>query len=215
MAITALCSDNVVRTFDQNGFDTVNNFHYFDFVGFDACIPHESSRCEGNCSKHPLMHADWLMSWADLNERELKHIEAMLTPAQKAKIAADAEAEKAAHKLAHEALKREQYARDIKEKAQMGLKKNEKPKKIQQPCKWVVGQFKGDECWAWEYTDPKSGKRECPHTCQRLHIGEEGWHDQWLTNPRWEPPATGFEARFQACGTGLKGARAMGKGKGH
>jgi hypothetical protein len=169
MAITALCSDNVVRTFDQNGFDTVNNFHYFDFVGFDACIPHESSRCEGNCSKHPLMHADWLMSWADLNERELKHIEAMLTPAQKAKIAADAEAEKAAHKLAHEALKREQYARDIKEKAQMGLKKNEKPKKIQQPCKWIVGQFLGDECWAWEYTDPETGKRMCPHTCQRLH----------------------------------------------
>lgn len=185
--------------------------HYFDVNPFDASVPHPASLCEGNCSKHPLItksllpftHEKMLVSWGDSVFYETLEEERTLTHFQKMERAAAALVEEAARKLNKEALVREQYAQTIKEKAQMGLKRNEKPKKIQQPCKWVVGQFKGDECWAYEYTDPKTGKRETPHTCQRLHIGEEGWHNEWLTNPRWEPPATGFEARFQ----GVKGKR--------
>ena len=74
--------------------------------------------------------------------------------------------------------------------AQRGLKKGEKAAKKPVPCKWVVGEFKGDECWAHEYTDPKTGKREKPRTCQRLHPGEEGWCSEWLTNPRWKGGAS-------------------------
>ena len=103
--------------------------------------------------------------------------------------------EKARRELTKESLRRERYAANVKEKARMGLKRTEKPKKIQQPCKWVVGQFKGDECWAYEYTDPKTGKRECPHTCQRLHPGEEGWHKEWLNSPRWKPKEGGRRTR--------------------
>ena len=185
MAISLLCSDNVVRSFDSAGYS--NNIHYFSYFDFDPRMPHDHTLCEGNCTQHPLMRPEYLLSWDEMNEVELERIEASLTPEQKAKIISEAEVVKAMQKLTQEAMKMEQYARDIKEKAQMGLKKNEKPKKIQQPCKWVVGQFLGEECWAWEYTDPKTGKRECPHTCQRLHKGEEGWHDEWLKNPRWEP----------------------------
>ena len=213
---------SIVMNYDENGMLHGPYYgHYFDVNTYDSSVPHPLSLCEGNCSKHPLITKSLLpltndnmyVSWGDLCYMETLEEEATLTYHQKMERAAAALVEEAARKLNREALIREQYAQTIKEKAQMGLKKNEKPKKIQQPCKWVVGQFKGEECWAWEYTDPKSGKRECPHTCQRLHIGEEGWHDQWLTNPRWEPPATGFEARFE--GQGLRGARAVGKGRGH
>ena len=189
MTVSICTPDNVVRTFDLKGYDNIDGVHYFDFFGFDAKMPHNHTQCEGNCSKHPLMRPDYLMTWGELNEREFDLIEAAMTAFEKQERAAKLLVEDAARKLTQEALIRERYARDVKEKAQMGLKRNEKPKKIQQPCKWVVGEFKGDECWAYEYTDPKTGKRECPHTCQRLHIGEEGWHDEWLTSPRWKPAA--------------------------
>jgi hypothetical protein len=185
MVVSMLCSDSVIRTFDQNGY--ANNIHYFNYFGFNAKVPHNDTQCEGKCAQHPLMRPEYLLSWDEMNEREFELIEASLTASDKAKRAAEAEAAKAMQKLDAEAIKMELYAREMKEKAQMGLKRGDKPKKIQQPCKWVVGQFLGEECWAWEYTDPKTGKRECPRTCQRLHKGEEGWHDEWLKNPRWEP----------------------------
>jgi len=155
---------------------------------FDPNDPHHHSVCEGNCSFHPLMRSEYMLSWADLNDNAFILKYASETPDEKEQRLKIDSAEKQDRALTREALVREQYAQTIKEKAQMGLKKNEKPKKIQQPCKWVVGHFIGEECWAYEYTDPKTGQRECPRTCQRLHIGEEGWHNEWLKNPRWEPP---------------------------
>jgi len=60
--------------------------------------------------------------------------------------------------------------------------------KIMRPCKWVYlnvedntysTHLSGAQCWAWEYDDPRTGKRECPHTCKHLHPNEFGWRDEW------------------------------------
>jgi hypothetical protein len=98
-------------------------------------------------------------------------------------IAAEAEA----RRIAEEVNRRETYARDVKEKTRMGLKRTETVAKRVQPCKWVIGQFAGDECWAHEYTDPKTGAHVIKHTCDRLHPGEAGWCNEWLANPRFKP----------------------------
>jgi hypothetical protein len=98
-------------------------------------------------------------------------------------------AEEAERLLEEEVIRREVYARDVKIRTHIGLKRNETVAKRQQPCKWVVGEFLGDECWAHEYTDPKTRNRVIKHTCDRLHPGEEGWCKEWLTNPRWKPAA--------------------------
>jgi len=125
--------------------------------------------------------------WANMANNDIEEE----SPAVRKRKENEYAAEKAARNLTKEALKREKYARNVKNRASMTLKRGAKPNKIQQPCKWVVDEFSGEECWAYEYTDPKTGKRVCPHTCQRLHPGEEGWHKEWLKNSRWRRPSTG------------------------
>lgn len=65
--------------------------------------------------------------------------------------------------------------------------------KLAEPCKWlycpsgsngVFGAKVCSECWGHEYRNPKTGKFEMPHKCDRLHPGEAGWLAEWSQLPR-------------------------------
>uniref|UniRef100_A0A6C0BI99 Uncharacterized protein n=1 Tax=viral metagenome TaxID=1070528 RepID=A0A6C0BI99_9ZZZZ len=67
--------------------------------------------------------------------------------------------------------------------------------KLAEPCKWlycppgstaVFGAKVVSECWGHEYRNPKTGKFETPHKCDRAHPGETGWLAEWahLARPR-------------------------------
>jgi len=157
---------------------------------------HDAWNCRGGCAKHPLMTGEYLAwcseirigaSWGDLViEEEARNLaaESETERIAREKRIADEEEKRL---IAEEINRREIYARDVGMKVRMGLKRTEKVAKRQQPCKWVVGEFAGDECWAHEYTCPKTHNRIIKHTCDRLHPGEEGWCAQWITNPRYKP----------------------------
>jgi len=176
-----------------------------EFAEFDPTAPHSHEMCMGGCSTHPLMRPEFLYSWEELDERERKLKAAAMTETDRQNALIEVADEKLEREMSKASLERDKYARHVKERAQMGQKKGAGPKKIQQPCKWVVGQFSSDECWAFEYTDPKTGVRERPHTCERLHPGEEGWCCEWLKNPRFEP--AGAENRFSGIAAGMKRSR--------
>lgn len=159
------------------GWDTVRRFQ------------HPISACQGgNCEFHPLMRPEYRLNLGDQADLyEEWRAESETAAELEARLAAAA-AERAAREIDAEAIKRECYARDVKERTMMGVRRGEAPKKLGLPCKWVIGEFKGDECWAYEYTDPKTGKRMCPHTCPRIHPGQTGWHNEWFNNRNWKPP---------------------------
>ncbi len=48
------------------------------------------------------------------------------------------------------------------------------------------------ECWFWEYVDPKTRAKKCPHTCNCIHPGQSGWEDEWL----WNRECAGMWDRF-------------------
>lgn len=170
------------------GWDTVRRF------------AHPISACQGgNCEFHPLMRPEYRLSMSDQNELAWE----AESPERLAAIAASLSAERAENEIDAEAIKRERYARDVKERTMVGVRRGEAPRKLGLPCKWVIGEFKGDECWAWEYTDPKTGKRMCPHTCPRLHPGQADWHNEWFKNRHWQPAPpppqlTAAQTRFGA-----------------
>ena len=167
---------------------------------------HPVSECRGNCTFHPLRqpdfpggamqgHGGWLWDGpgataclADFAELCYAEEEAKMTPAKRAALEERERLESEQRHIEHEQMIREIYAADVKQRAMRGLRKGEAPKTLVAPCKWVIGEFKGQECWAWEYTDPKTGKRMCPHTCNRLHPGQSGWHNEWFSNRNWKPP---------------------------
>lgn len=66
-------------------------------------------------------------------------------------------------------------------------------------------------CWAWEYTNPKTGKKEAPRTCPFSHPGEPTWLPQW-TKDRMFRPGQGAAApggtgnRFEALSGAAGGA---------
>jgi hypothetical protein len=163
-------------------------------------VSHSAAECHGNCTQHPLMRPEYRLSLADQDELYEAERNAYETDADRAARAKALAAERAARALDDEAIRRECYARDVKERSTMGLRRGEAPKKLGQPCKWVIGEFKGQECWAHEYMDPKTKKRCSPHTCQRLHPGQEGWHNEWFANRNWkpEPVPTAGQVRFAA-----------------
>lgn len=177
------------------GWDTVRRF------------AHPISACQGNCEFHPLMRAEYRLSLGDLVDfYEAERVDAE-SDADRARRAAEIAADRAAAAVDVEAIKRECYARNVKERTMMGVRRGEAPKQLGQPCKWVIGEFKGDECWAWEYTDPKTKKRMCPHTCNRLHPGQADWHNEWFKNRNWKPavappPPSAGAVRFAALGGG-------------
>ena len=175
---------------------------------------HASHECQGNCSVHPLM-AGYLQeyepcfwsgrkTWGDLWQEEEASSLAAETPEQQMRRLNREAAAAAASALDSEAIKRQVYARDVEFRTKLGLRKGQQVQKRLQPCKWCIGEFKGDECWAHEYTDPKTGRRETPRTCDRIHPGEAGWCNEWFTNPRFNPAASPTENRFGA----LKGRAA-------
>ena len=163
-------------------------------------VAHSAAECHGNCTQHPLMRPEYRLSLADQDELYEAERNAYETDADRAARAKALNAERAARALDDEAIRRECYARDVKERSTMGLRRGEAPKKLGQPGKWVIGEFKGQECWAHEYMDPKTKKRCSPHTCQRLHPGQEGWHNEWFANRNWkpEPVPTAGQVRFAA-----------------
>ena len=173
---------------------------------------HPISQCRGdNCAFHPLHRPEypggpiqghggwrWTVNGVATNATDcfadfvdLCHEEkaAAETAIQRAQREARERAELEELAVASEVAVRERYAADVKQRASRGLGRGEAPKTLVMPCKWVIGEFKGDECWAWEYTDPKTKKRMCPHTCNRLHPGQAGWHNEWFTNRNWKPAA--------------------------
>jgi hypothetical protein len=177
-------------------------------------VNHDAWNCRGNCAKHPLMTGEYLAwcseirigaKWGDLVlEMEAAERAAESEAERNARVKREAEAE-AARQIAEEVNRREVYARDVAIKVRMGLKRTEQVAKRAQPCKWVVGEFAGDECWAHEYTDPKTGNRVIKHTCDRLHPGEAGWCKEWVTNPRFKPAGAAPATRsFAALGGGKR-----------
>jgi hypothetical protein len=125
-------------------------------------------------------------------------IEAMQLDAQEQRMReyAERKAKALADRAAAEAV---QHAR------QQGLRANEarkvaaaaaasvKVQKLAEPCKWlycpsgsngVFGAKVCSECWGHEYRNPKTGKFEMPHKCDRLHPGEAGWLAEWSQLPR-------------------------------
>ena len=105
-------------------------------------------------------------SWHEQDERERKEAE-----------------EEEIGELEKESKLRENHARAFGERY--------RGKKFSQPCKYVIGEHKGEECWAYEYVDPLTGNTKRPHTCPYIHPGQQGWHDEWYTNPRFVPKGTG------------------------
>ena len=71
-----------------------------------------------------------------------------------------------------------QYAKNIGQKY--------KGSKSSLPCRNVIGEHKGEECWAHEYTDPVTGRLMTPHTCPHIHPGQRGWRDEFYT-PKPKP----------------------------
>ena len=105
-------------------------------------------------------------SWREQDERERKEAE-----------------EEEMGELGKESKLRENHARAFGQRY--------RGKKFPQPCKYVIGEHKGEECWAHEYIDPLTGNTKRPHTCPYIHPGQQGWHDEWYTNPRFVPKGTG------------------------
>jgi hypothetical protein len=74
----------------------------------------------------------------------------------------------------------QKYSEKVAIRAKRFVKKGQVVRKRPFPCKWVCGEHVGEDCWAWEYTDPRTNTRKKPHTCEFLHPGETGWNDEWL-----------------------------------
>jgi hypothetical protein len=171
-------------------------------------VNHSAAECHGNCTQHPLMRPEYRLSLADQADLYEAERNAYETDADRAARAKALAAERAARALDDEVIRRECYTRNVKERATMGLKRGEAPKKIYEPCKWMIGKFKKEaenenkkpQCWAHEFLNPVTKKWEYPRVCQRLHPGQEGWHNEGLKNPNWKPvvPPTAGQVRFAA-----------------
>ena len=184
----------------------------------DFTKPHEREVCMGDCPFHPLHTKDihvlsnvelYQTTWGDyMGELETAAL-ASETPEQReqrfAREAKQAEEDKKKMK----AVAIESYTRKMGDQAMRGVGKGEGPKKFDRPCRWMVGpdaaaahaRSEKPCCWAWEYTDPKTNKFMKPRTCPYQHPDEAGWHEEWLTDPRFKPTTTQENNRFAALNT--------------
>lgn len=164
-----------------------------------------------------MLHAEAFgISWGDLIIADELAMRSAETPEELAARMASEAANELARTLAIKAAEMERYAR-LKAQTNTEVIKTDRGKftrirKIQEPCKWLyldekapkhewrrtrTGKMEppyrphlsGAECWAFEYHDPKTGKLQIKHTCDHLHPGEEGWHEEWNTDGRWRPAA--------------------------
>ena len=157
--------------------------------------PHTGSQCRGNCEQHPLVNdviavfndrLSWGWSWGGIeHEFELKEL-ARLSEKERAERAEQRRAADGA--LVEEVMVGAQvsHIKRYQEKMVARVQKTRQTK-VAQPCKWCIGEHRGEECWAYEYTDPKTKKRMTPRTCKWVHPGEEGWCDEWFTDPSYRP----------------------------
>ncbi len=145
-------------------------------------IAHTAAECTGSCKHHPLLKGDVLdlqiamnngCSWGDILYIDEQERLASETPEQKRLRLEKQAIEERSRERETESYRMKNYAERI------AIRANRK-KKYQLPCKWVCGRNKGEDCWAWEYTDPKDGKRKTPRSCEYLHPGEDGWRTEWM-----------------------------------
>jgi hypothetical protein len=168
--------------------------------------PHDILDCDGTCSNPfhdttsiQLAHAESRgLGWGDVAyEWELEEL-SRETPAQKhAKLVAR-EKREAQAKIDAEASRMFNYMNSIEQK--MGCKENRGRDKIQRPCKnlyytpgrdGVMQNNVCSECWAHEYTCPKTGERivaRKDRECAYLHPGQPGWLKEWNTNRHYAAP---------------------------
>ena len=170
---------------------------------------HGREICPGNCSEHPLIQKDMLpllratdagMPWGNFfwfeEEEERSKMSAAeraaVDAAEQAKLAAwDAETNKSCQAFKIQIVQECQAIRYAKKG------------KIAEPCKKLYSCCGGgaeggvarpttmavsSECWRHEYTDPRTGEKKAPHSCNWLHPGEDGWHPEWNTNRTWKAP---------------------------
>lgn len=152
--------------------------------------------------------------WGDLLMQYELQILASETDEEREMKEAIEKAAKAAKLLSMRAAEMERYAR-LKAQTNLVLEKTDRGKvsrirKIAEPCKWLYLDEKapkhewrrnrtgkdeppyrpyltGAQCWAWEYTDPRTNKKVIKHTCDHLHPGEDDWLDEWSKDRHYRP----------------------------
>lgn len=194
---------------------------------------HDFMTCPGNCRQHPAVLGSvaqtlvWMncgASWGDIVYYELLDAEAAMSPAEKAARAAQDAAATRERELEAEAAAMFQYAEFQKirntKTVGNGKAKQRVAVKHQAPCKWLYCDEKapkkdgkapirnfltGAQCWAYEYTDPRSNEKKKPHTCGHLHPDEPGWLEQWNKDRHYKPGAEGG-GRWSTLGDHKEGA---------
>ena len=166
----------------------------------DFSQPHDQDICMGNCMIHslitpnilPLAHPElYQTTWGDYSSDFEEVLRSLETPSQKEERLRREVEEIEKKRIESETQLRFIYSREMHDKSLRGVRKNESPKKYDRPCKWMVGKDKEDSiargdipcCWAWEFTNPKTGKIERPRSCMYQHPTESGWREEWDTNP--------------------------------
>lgn len=152
--------------------------------------PHPVGLCPGGCKTHFLLHPRMAKGehWLDIAyDEEMAELAAM-SPAQVAAAVAAKAQDRAMQEIEAEVVKMQVYAVNVRDRVMTGKQRGKAVEKRSQPCKWVVGEFHGETCWAHEFFNKKTGLWEKPHTCDRIHPGEAGWHDEWFKDPRWKSP---------------------------
>jgi hypothetical protein len=170
----------------------------------DMSKPHSAERCLGDCAFHRLMtpyiarfqRASLMgISWADLLDEEQDALDSLKSAEQ---LAYEREKRAAAIAEAMRATELACAASHIRRVQESQAYKYAERGKIYEPCKKLYSCEKAtvkgrelavpttlhvsSECWRYEYTDPESGKLICPHACNWLHPGEDGWQDEWDTD---------------------------------
>jgi len=148
-----------------------------------ALFAHSSSQCTGDCAIHPLLFGENLEfhlyiqsggTWGSYMEEQ-----------ERRALAAETEEQKAARLKKERAISEQQElsAASLIMKTHAEILGLKRAKKKNTPCKWLFFDENTksktnkivSECWAFEYTDPKTKQKKTPHTCPFLHPGEKGW----------------------------------------
>jgi hypothetical protein len=164
---------------------------------------HDHNNCNGNCPIHFLLTDEIMflyqgMSWGNFVYYEEMKKEAQETLEERLARINKENARQALKELEISSYEMNIYAEKVKIRTHIGIKKGQGIKKRAQPCKWVCGEHKGEDCWAHIRTDPMTGEKMSPLTCDRLHPGEEGWLDIWFDQPNYNPSASATQNRFSA-----------------
>lgn len=183
--------------------------------------PHSAEECHGiSCQYHPAITpeiARWGRrisdgdTWGNLWQEEEEDMRRSMSPEDKARLAAEQEAEIKAKEEQDELERKARLCERYVERTavRVGVYRKEKLGKIMQPCKFLYAceghpgkpttNHVVTECWAHDYTDPVTGERKTPRICDRIHPDEPGWCKEWDGNPKYRPPTA--TNRFAALGS--------------